>query len=512
MINLRTFRKLSFSSFIALSVAFCLLVYLMANGELLRMEKMAQKESGYIKSLLACSSALGEVESANFHLLANIASPEVSQGEIAKLKNRSYVFRRELNTLSKKQYGSKSNPEIFAVIVKNANLADSAARASAEDNADSGGARETLLREDISAVSDSVAELKKHLEILLESELAQLDRWRSTSFFFHKRLQLMLIVFFVISCALSVSASFLFSVLLKKSLKGMRDGTAQISSGNLKFRFKNIEKDETGALMYDFNMMARRLERQTESLQKAKSEIEEKAELLAEANRHKDSFLANMSHELRTPLNSIIGFAELIEKRASNDEKLSSHSRRILVAAEHLLELISSLLDIAKADAGALRPSMSTFDLSETLSSLVSMMAPLAQRKNIELRKSLPEGIIICSDERFVKQIAINLLNNAIKFTHEGHVSLTAERTSDNAVAFHVQDSGIGISSADAKKIFKGFCKLETGFTSNYEGAGLGLTLSQKLAELLGAEITLSSEPGKGSVFTVKFKENRSEA
>ncbi|HOK04831.1 MAG TPA: HAMP domain-containing sensor histidine kinase, partial [Victivallales bacterium] len=260
-----------------------------------------------------------------------------------------------------------------------------------------------------------------------------------------------------------------------------------------------------GELMADFNSMASRLERQTHQLKKINEELEKKAEELLEANQHKDRFFANMSHELRTPLNSIIGFADLnIARTDYSGEKLIDNSKKILIAAEHLLSLISGLLDIAKSDAGVLKPIMEKNNISNTLNMVVDMLKPIVERKKLYLELQSSSNIEFYYDEKLIKQVLINLINNAIKFTHEGGIKIRLIETSEN-VEIEIEDSGIGISEEDQKKIFKDFHRVESGLTSNYEGAGLGLALSRRFVRMHGGEISLESQIGKGSIFKISL-------
>jgi signal transduction histidine kinase len=211
-----------------------------------------------------------------------------------------------------------------------------------------------------------------------------------------------------------------------------------------------------------------------------------------------------MSHELRTPLNSVIGFAELLIERAERvkPEKIRSYAQRMLGASEHLLDLISDLLEVAKIDAGALNPVFANFNLASCIEDICDMLKPIADKKNLELKFETPPEMPVCADRRLVRQILINLINNALKFTHEGGVTVRASKEK-NEYRIDVVDTGIGIAPEDLRRIFKDFHRVETGLTSNYEGVGIGLTLSKRLVELHEGRIIVNSETGKGSSFSV---------
>ncbi len=494
---------MTFSFFALISVLFCIFLFYLGKREVKKAETYAENERFYMVNLLECIYALNSMEN-TMSARANMKNVlgEVDAVFCIDLKKCAYKLRREINNLQRNCGERKENSDSYETLQEKAQLLSSVAGVMLGDLEEDNSEKITLLKDDLQILCSTLIESKGILEKLLNAELAHSEIWQRQSLYFYKRLQFLLVVFFILTSAFSVSASFLFGFILKHSLKEMRTGTGEISSGNLKYRFRDIQNDEIGSLMYDFNLMARRLEKQTEALKKANMELTEKAELLIDANRHKDRFLANMSHELRTPLNAIIGFSELIASKVTHDEKLSSHARRILVAAEHLLELISGLLEVAKADAGVISPVLKSFNLSETLKSVFAIMQPLAENRKLQLIEDIPENCILYSDEKFIRQITINLMNNAIKFTHLGSVLISLRR-SEKHYHISVTDTGIGISEIDKKHIFKDFHRLESGLTSNYEGVGLGLTLSKKLAELIKSEISLDSEEGKGSTFTL---------
>lgn len=486
-----------------MAVLFCLLIFYLGRREVRKAESYAENERSYMESLMKCISSLNSTLETLSSFPYDQITASNGAGYSARLNKDALRLRREI-TLARCRGETGSKGEVYDTMQEKSQLISSIASALEKDFGADMPEREILLREDVRALNSAVAETNRILEKFLNSELAHFGIWQRQSLYFYQRLQFFLVVFFVLTTVFSISASMLFGYILRHSLKDISHGTGEISAGNLKYRFKDIQNDEVGSVMYDFNSMARRLEKQTEALQNANSELMEKATLLADANRHKDRFLANMSHELRTPLNAIIGFSDLIISRMKHDEKISSHAGRILVAAEHLLELISGLLEIAKADAGVLKPVFKEFNLSASLNSAVSMLSPLAENRNLHLEKIIPDDYMIESDERFIRQISINLISNAIKFTHKGAVTVLLESAQDS-YAIVVRDTGIGISAEDQKHIFRDFHRVESGLTSNYEGVGLGLTLSKKLVEFLGGRITVSSESDKGSVFTVKL-------
>jgi len=213
------------------------------------------------------------------------------------------------------------------------------------------------------------------------------------------------------------------------------------------------------------------------------------------ADRLKSAFLATMSHELRTPLNSIIGFTGIVLQ--------GLQLGMVQGSARHLLALINDVLDISKIAAGELRVSCAVFDLRALLERVVTALRPMAEMKRLTLQAQIdPEIGDMTSDGRRVEQILLNLLNNAVKFTERGEVKLCA-KSEDGLLRVAVSDTGVGIKSEDIAILFQPFRQIDTGLARNHEGTGLGLAISRRLAELLGGDIRVASEWGKGSVFTV---------
>jgi PAS domain S-box-containing protein len=237
--------------------------------------------------------------------------------------------------------------------------------------------------------------------------------------------------------------------------------------------------------------------------------LQEKNQELANANQAKDRFLAGMSHELRTPLNAIIGFTGTLLMKLPgplNDEQ-QKQLRTVQSSARHLLALINDLLDVAKIEAGKVELTFEAVDCNEVLDEVAAALRPQAHDKGLGFTVNAPERpIVFSTDRRALSQIIFNLAGNAIKFTESGGVSLTlCAHTLDGAprVEFQIEDSGIGIPLADQDKLFGAFTRVNSARPNAPEGTGLGLHLSQKLAELLGGKIVFRSESGKGSRFTL---------
>jgi PAS domain S-box-containing protein len=233
----------------------------------------------------------------------------------------------------------------------------------------------------------------------------------------------------------------------------------------------------------------------------------QRARLAAEeANRAKSTFLANMSHELRTPLNAIIGFTRIVRRKSAEalPEKQLDNLDKVLVSAEHLLSLINTVLDISKIEAGRLDVKVDEFELDPLVQEVVDTSQPLI-KEGVQLRAEVVAEITkLRTDQDKLRQIFINLLSNAAKFTHEGEIVLSAWQEGE-CLFVDVCDTGIGIPAGAIDKVFEEFQQADTSTTRQYGGTGLGLSISRSLARLLGGDLTVASVEGKGSTFTLSI-------
>jgi signal transduction histidine kinase len=233
-------------------------------------------------------------------------------------------------------------------------------------------------------------------------------------------------------------------------------------------------------------------------------ELADKSRQLEVASQHKSEFLANMSHELRTPLNAIIGFSEVLSERMFGDlnEKQDEYLKDIHASGQHLLSLINDILDLSKIEAGRMELELKDFDLSQAIGNAVTLVRERAGRRGIALHQAIDEGVgSIRGDERKVKQVLLNLLSNALKFTPEGGRVDVRATAVDGMAEVSVADTGVGIAPADQEAVFEEFRQVGTA-DKKVEGTGLGLTLSRKFIELHGGRIWVHSEVGRGSTFT----------
>ena len=243
------------------------------------------------------------------------------------------------------------------------------------------------------------------------------------------------------------------------------------------------------------------------------AELDERAEQLRQASELKTKFLSNMSHEFRTPLNSVLALSRLLLDRIDGDltpeqERQVGYIRR---SAESLLELVNDLLDLAKVEAGKADVKPSAFTVGELFGSLRGALRPLLTSPAVELIFDIPDKVPnLFTDEAKVTQILRNLISNALKFTEQGEVRVSATFDAERErVNLSVRDTGIGIAPQDHARIFEEFSQVDTRLQRRVKGTGLGLPLSRSLAELLGGELTLESVPGQGSVFTLSIPPER---
>jgi signal transduction histidine kinase/CheY-like chemotaxis protein len=239
-------------------------------------------------------------------------------------------------------------------------------------------------------------------------------------------------------------------------------------------------------------------------------EIQNKSRQLAERSQHKSQFVASMSHELRTPLNAIIGLTEMMVKNAARfgTEKAQEPLQRVNRAGTHLLGLINQVLDLSKIEAGKLELNPQTVQLGPLINDVISTAGQLAEQNKNRLVVDAQENLgALTVDPMRLRQILLNLLSNACKFTKAGEVKLAARKVSNGSsfVEFAVSDTGIGMTAEQQAKLFEEFTQADSSTARQYGGTGLGLTITRKLARMMGGDVTVTSEPGKGSVFTVRL-------
>jgi signal transduction histidine kinase len=230
-----------------------------------------------------------------------------------------------------------------------------------------------------------------------------------------------------------------------------------------------------------------------------------------EATRAKSRFLANMSHELRTPLNAVIGITEMLEEDAEDlgQEDFIDPLRRIRGAGNHLLHLINEILDLSKIEAGRLELHYEDLEVMPLIDDIAMTAAPLADKNGNRLEVHCPDDIgKMRSDMTRVRQVLLNLLSNACKFTDKGEVALTVASSGegdDEDLTFTVKDTGIGMNPEQLARLFQEFSQADSSTTRKYGGTGLGLAISRRLCRLMGGDVTVTSAPDVGSTFTARL-------
>lgn len=251
---------------------------------------------------------------------------------------------------------------------------------------------------------------------------------------------------------------------------------------------------------------------------RAEEEVAKAKEASEIANRTKSLFLANMSHELRTPLNAIVGYSEMLQEEAveQNLESFDSDLGKINASGRHLLALINDILDLSKIEAGKMELYLESFDLNALIDDVASTIQPMVvgNANTFNIVRPVDLGRML-ADQVKVRQALYNLLSNAAKFTHEGTITLTAERQrmdSSEWVVFRVADTGIGLAAEKILRLFQDFTQADASTTRKFGGTGLGLALTRRFCQMMGGDVTVHSLPGEGSTFTIKLPADVSEA
>jgi len=281
---------------------------------------------------------------------------------------------------------------------------------------------------------------------------------------------------------------------------------------NYSVRAVKESNDEIGFLIDRFNEMLGQMQRHEKDLTEVNTQLRQSQEQALAATEAKSQFLANMSHELRTPLNAIIGYSEMLEEEATDagQEAIIPDLKKINGAGKHLLALINDILDLSKIEAGKMELYLETFDLKTMLEDVVATTRLLVQKKSNQLAVSFsPDLGAMRADLTKVRQALFNLLSNASKFTEHGTITLHAAREPGNDgigwIVLQVRDTGIGMSREQLGRMFQAFSQADASTVRKYGGTGLGLAITRHFCRMMGGDVTVASEAGKGSTFTIRL-------
>jgi signal transduction histidine kinase len=326
---------------------------------------------------------------------------------------------------------------------------------------------------------------------------------------------------------LSILAIWLLLVWVTRPLSNLSQAVEEVGKGNMDIHIKRQSKDEIGDLATSFANMVKQLSSRETALRELNENLETRVEertielkslqlglerardAADDANQAKSAFLANMSHELRTPMNAILGYSEMLMEEAEDleQEVFIPDLKKIHQSGTHLLSLINDVLDLSKIESGKMEAFAEVIDLDILIDEVSATAHPLLEKNKNSLAIERGEELGTADqDVTKLRQTLFNLLSNAAKFTHEGTVTLRVDRTEKDEMSwltFAVSDTGIGIAEDKIENIFEEFAQADSSTTRDYGGTGLGLAISRRFCELLGGDLSVHSEPGEGSTFTI---------
>ncbi len=322
-----------------------------------------------------------------------------------------------------------------------------------------------------------------------------------------------------------IVAAFLIARSITRPIQVAVRTAQRVAAGDLTAEFKILTRDETGQLLLairsmtiklrnHYQTMEQQVRQRTRELEESNHDLQSARLLAEEANRAKTAFLANMSHELRTPMNAIIGYSEMLIEEAGElkPAEFVPTLERVLAAARHLLALINDVLDLSKIEAGKSELFLEQFDIKPLITEMTAAAESLAVKNQNRLLLECPDSIgRMRADITKVRQSLFNLLSNACKFTEKGRVDVRIHsemRSGTEWIDFVISDTGIGMSPEQLRRLFKPFVQADASTTRKYGGTGLGLVITRRFARMMGGEVVVHSEPGRGTIFTLTLPRN----
>ena len=440
----------------------------------------------------------------HFTALALLSQDEVAIGKILRENNRfnSMLAKLEAVTTAEQQG-----------LIEQIRLSQDDAMSTVADMANAIrdgklGASTGLLLKRLERIDDEVTERVGRLE---EAEQTRMTRLRASVDASNARSLVLTAVFSVSAVLLAWLCGFVISWSFILPVREAQRFLGQVAAGNVGFDITVPNRDEFGALADSMNHMSHELHRLDLERRHAAAELEHLNEQLAQANRLKSQFLANMSHELRTPLNAIIGVTEMLQEDARDLKREDELEplERVLRAAKHLLALINDILDLSKIEAGKMDLHIESFAIAPLIDEVAETIGTMAAKNGNRVVVHCAADIgSMRADQMRIRQALLNLVSNANKFTERGTLTIDATRTREDGrewVALAVTDTGIGMTPDQIGKLFQEFVQADPTTTRKYGGTGLGLAISRRFCQMMGGDVTVASEPGRGSTFTIRL-------